>query len=485
MNHTKIVCTIGPASREQEMLEKLIEAGMNVARLNFSHGDQEYHAENIRRIRAAAEKTGRPVAITADLQGPKLRVGKVAEPGVAINEGERIVLTTAPVAGHRTESEETKAVIPIQYEAMPKDVNPGERILIDDGLMELSVESTREIDIVCTVVTGGIVHNNKGLNLPGTALSLPGITQKDWEDLDFLIAQQVDWVALSFVRTASDVEELKKYIDGCCSEDHTIRVIAKIEKPQALDVINDILEAADAIMVARGDLGIEIPAEKLPMVQKRLIRLANRRGRPVITATQMLDSMIRNPRPTRAEASDVANAILDGTDAIMLSGETAIGHYPLESVRTMTRIAKEVEEATLVGDWQPPSYISHLARDVTDAVSHATCETADDLQAKAIIASTASGWTARSIAKYRPHMPIIAVTPDPVVRRQLALSWGVLPLLVNRASSTDEILKVSIDEARKQGLINPGDRVVVTASVTPNIPGATNMMTVERVPDEA
>jgi len=276
---------------------------------------------------------------------------------------------------------------------------------------------------------------------------------------------------------------LKAAIDRRCGKDRPIRVIAKIEKPQALDVIDEILEASDAIMVARGDLGIEIPAEKLPMVQKRLIRLANKRGRPVITATQMLDSMIRNPRPTRAEASDVANAILDGTDAIMLSGETAIGSYPLESVRTMARIAKEVEETTLVGDWQPPAYISHAARDVTDAVSHATCETADDLQARAIIASTASGWTARSIAKYRPYMPIVAVTFDPVVQRQLTLSWGVLPLLVERANSTDEILKVSIGEARNQGLVDPGDRVIVTASVTPNIPGATNMMMVERVPD--
>ncbi len=483
MNHTKIVCTIGPASREQEMLEKLILAGMNVARLNFSHGDQEYHAENIRRIRAASEKAGMPVAIAADLQGPKLRVGKIAEPGVAINEGERIILTTTPVMGQRTESEDTKAVIPIQYHALPGDVNPGERILIDDGLMELSVETTRDTDIVCTVITGGVVHNNKGLNLPGTALSLPGITKKDWVDLDFMIKQRVDWVALSFVRAASDVQELKAAIDRRCGKDRPIRVIAKIEKPQALDVIDEILEASDAIMVARGDLGIEIPAEKLPMVQKRLIRLANKRGRPVITATQMLDSMIRNPRPTRAEASDVANAILDGTDAIMLSGETAIGSYPLESVRTMARIAKEVEETTLVGDWQPPAYISHAARDVTDAVSHATCETADDLQARAIIASTASGWTARSIAKYRPYMPIVAVTFDPVVQRQLTLSWGVLPLLVERANSTDEILKVSIGEARNQGLVDPGDRVIVTASVTPNIPGATNMMMVERVPD--
>ncbi len=484
MNHTKIVCTIGPASREPDMLEKLIQAGMNVARLNFSHGDQEFHAENIRRIRAASEKVGIPVAITADLQGPKLRVGKIDEPGVAINEGERITLTTAPVSGHRAESGETKAVIPVQYNALPGDVKPGERVLIDDGLMELSVEATTGTDIICTVVTGGIVHNNKGLNLPGTALSLPGITEKDWNDLHFMIEQQVDWVALSFVRTAGDVEELKAYINERCDCDHPIRVIAKIEKPQALDVIDEILEASDAIMVARGDLGIEIPAEKLPMVQKNLIRLANRRGRPVITATQMLDSMIRNPRPTRAEASDVANAILDGTDAIMLSGETAVGHYPLESVRTMSRITKEVEGATLVGDWQPPAHISHAARDITDAVSHATCETADDLQARAIIASTASGWTARSIAKYRPFTPIIAATPDPTVQRQLTLSWGVQPLLVNRASSTDEILKVSIGEARKQGLLDVGDRVIVTASVTPNIPGATNMMMVERVTDE-
>jgi pyruvate kinase len=477
MVRTRIVGTIGPSSREPERLYQLITAGLDVARLNFSHGDRAFHGENIQRIRAASEKARKPVAIMADLQGPKLRVGEIARDGLSIRAGEQIILTTRQVAGHRTDSGATKAVIPVSYERLADDVAPGERVLIDDGLMEVVIDQIDGTEITCTVVTGGVVHNHKGLNLPGTTLSLPSITPKDWEDLDFMIAHRVDWVALSFVRAAREVLDLKEYIAAHCPADRRLLVIAKIEKPQALNHIEDILQAADGVMVARGDLGIEIPAEKLPIVQKRLIRQANGAGKPVITATQMLESMIRNPRPTRAEASDVANAILDGTDAIMLSGETAVGKYPVEAVKTMVRIAQEVEAAGLQGAWKSPQHIDHLPNDVTDAVSHATCETACDLQASAIIASTASGRTARNIAKYRPHTPIIAVTPSPVVQRQLMLSWGVIPLTSTQTEHTDEILRRSLKAARESGLVQTGDRVVVTAGVS--MPGTTNLMTVE------
>ncbi len=482
MIRTKIVCTIGPASREPHMLRQLMQAGMDVARLNFSHGDRAFQGENIARIHAAAQEIGKPVAILADLQGPKLRVGDMPDDGVPIHAGEHVTLTTQAVVGQRSEIGQVQAVLPVQYTGLPEAVTPGERILIDDGLIELTVESKDGAEIHCRVVTGGVVKSNKGLNLPGSALSIPSITDKDWADLEFAIQQGVDWVALSFVRTADEVIRLKQHIAQSCPADTPALVIAKIEKPQALDCIDDIIEAADGIMVARGDLGIEIAAETVPMVQKRLIRLANAASKPVITATQMLDSMIRNPRPTRAEASDVANAILDGTDAIMLSGETAAGSYPLEAVRTMVRIAEEVEAATLSGPWRRPAYLPASGGDVTDAVSHATCETAYDLRAAAIIASTASGKTALNIAKYRPHTQIVGVTPNPTVQRQLTLAWGVVPLLGLRAQNADEVVRRAICIARDAGLVKSGQRVVVTAGVTPNMKGTTNLMTVELVP---
>jgi pyruvate kinase len=486
---TKIVCTIGPATREPEMLRQLIRAGMDVARVNFSHGDRETHRENIERIRAAAKDTDKPIAIMIDLQGPKLRVADMAEGGVPIFQGEQITLTTRDVMGHRTAPDSGAeehhdgpvAVIPVQYHKLPEDVQPGERILIDDGLLEVRVRAVEGQDVLCDVVTGGVIQNNKGLNLPGTQLSIPPITEKDWADLDFAIEMGVDWVALSFVRTPTEVQDLKEHIVGRCQQRTCPLVVAKIEKPQALDHIEAIIRAADGIMVARGDLGIEIPAETVPMAQKRLIRLANGAGKPVITATQMLDSMIRNPRPTRAEASDVANAILDGTCAIMLSGETAVGKYPIEAVRTMVRIAQEIETVTLGKPWEAPQHLWHAIDDVTDALAHATAATANDLEAAAIIASTSSGRTARTIAKYRPHTRLIAVTPDATVQRQLMLSWGIIPLLGPRSDNTDRILSYSISVAYDKALVDYGERVVLTAGITPNMPGTTNLMTVELV----
>lgn len=483
MNRTKIVATIGPSSREPQILRKLIEAGLDVARLNMSHADHEIHAENIQRIRAAAEEVGKPVAILADLQGPKLRIGKIKGGSMSIEAGERIVLTTREVIGQRSTDPDSgvAATIPVKYEHLPEDVRPGEHILIDDGLLDVQVLGVNGPNIFCTVITGGPLTDNKGVNLPGSNLSIPSLSEKDFADLEFLLAQGVDWIALSFVRTAEDIIRLKEFNMQYCSPDCPVRVIAKIEKPQALEHIEAILAVADGIMVARGDLGIEIPTERVPLTQKRLIRAANAAGKPVITATQMLDSMVRNPRPTRAEATDVANAILDGTDAIMLSGETATGKYPLEAIRTMALIAQETEQELLSGPWHVPPAIEQAARDVTDAVSHATCETAESLKAAAIITATTSGRTARAVAKFRPHVPIIATTPHHMVQRQLILSWGVYPLLSPRVKRISHVVRSSIELAVKAGLVEEGKRVVLTAGTANAMPGMTNLMTVELV----
>ena len=455
------------------MLRELMLAGMDVARLNFSHGSQSYHGENIRHIRAVAAEVGKPVAILTDLQGPKLRVGKMEGEGVLLTSGEKVVLTTRPIVGHGGE-------VPVQYAELPQDVEPGDRILIDDGLLELEVLSTdEETDITCRVITGGLLQTNKGMNLPRASHAIPTITDKDRRDLRFVLEQQVDWVALSFVRHSGEVRELKGMIQEL-SSDRLVPVVAKIEKPEAVDDIDGIIEAADAIMVARGDLGVETSPEAVPIVQKMIIAKCNAVGKPVITATQMLDSMMRNPRPTRAEASDVANAILDGTDAIMLSGETAVGKYPLESVRTMVRIAQEAERGGLEGLARPRPPLGPVTS-IADAVSHATCATACDLAAAAIITPTISGHTARIISKYRPPCPIIAVTPSPGVQRKLALYWGVRPLLSRRTDSTDETIAGAVRAAQEHGLVKQGDVVVITAGAAGSGPGTTDIMKVQVV----
>jgi len=484
MSYTKIVCTIGPASREPELLEKMIEAGMNVARLNLSHGTHEFHGENIRRIRAASEKAGVPVAIMGDLQGPKIRVDEMGPDGVLINSGETVTLTTRPVTGARVEGKAgSLAVIPVQYKDLPRDIEPDETILLDDGLMALKVsEIVDETDILAEVTDGGVLKSRKGLNLPGTNLSIPAITEKDWRDLDFMLAHELDWIALSFVRFPDEVIRLKEGIrERWQGGDRLPLVISKIEKPQALENIDEIIAASDGLMVARGDLGIEIAPEKVPLVQKNLIRACNIAEIPVIIATQMLNSMIDNPRPTRAEASDVANAILDGTDALMLSGETSVGKHPLEAVKTMARIATAVGASQMEDEWRPPEHVRGEQGDVTDAVSTSTCNAAHKLDARAIISATASGRTARAVASFRPHKPIIAVTPSPLVQRQLSLVWGVTPLLAAEGDTTEEIVQRSMNTALEAGLVAPGDRVVVTAGVTTRIPGATNLMLVDEV----
>lgn len=471
MLRTKIVCTIGPASCEPERLRQLMQTGMDVARLNFSHGDRAIHAENIERIRAAAVEVGKPVAILADLQGPKLRVGEMAGKGVPLSEGAQVTLTTDDVVGRGPEA------LPVQYKTLPRLVKPGDAILLDDGLMELRVLSTSETTIQCQVIGGGILKSNKGINLPHAPLDIPAITAKDRQDLAFALEQQVDWVALSFVRAAEEVMGLKQLIRFLSPTGESVPVIAKIEKPEALDHIDAIIDVADGIMVARGDLGIEIPPEEVPLAQKRIIQKCNQDGVPVITATQMLESMIQNPRPTRAEASDVANAILDGTDAIMLSGETSVGSHPVEAVRTMVRIAEEVEahksEVFVCPLRTPGTRDTHT---VADAMTHAARETAHDLNAAAIITPTASGYTACLMSRYRPRSPIIAVTPSARVQRQLMLYWGVTPLLAPRTDNTDEMIAYAVQAARDHGLVKGGDTVVITAGAAGTAPGTTNLM---------
>jgi pyruvate kinase len=449
---------------------------MDVARLNFSHGSRDEHAENVARIRAAADAVDRPVAILADLQGPKLRVGQMQEGGVMLEPGDRVTFVPEDVVGH------TLDALPVQNEHFAHLVSPEDRVLLNDGLIELRVDSVQEDDVHCRVVVGGRLESNKGINLPGTATDLPSLTDKDRDDLAHALEWGVDWVALSFVRAAEDVVQLRKRVKALTDAEDTLPLMAKIEKPQALAHMDALLDVVDGVMVARGDLGIEIPAEEVPMAQKRIIDKANRKGIPVVTATQMLESMIRNPRPTRAEASDVANAILDGTDAIMLSGETSIGSYPVEAVRTMVRIACEVEGQIPEEPLQPfrPSQ-ENLNLSIADAVGRAARDAAHNLEAAAILCPTASGYTARTMSRYRPDSPIIAITPDARVQRRLMLYWGVTPLLVPRSDNTDDMIARAVEAARERDLIHAGDVVVVTAGAARSEPGTTNLMRVRVV----
>lgn len=469
---TKIVCTIGPASREPEQLAQLIRAGMDVARINFSHGDQPTHAETIQRIREAAAQVGKPVAILGDLQGPKLRVGMMQEGGVPLKAGETLVMTTADILGE-------PGRVPVQYERLPEVVAAGDRILIDDGLLEVAVTDVQGAEIITRVSVDGVLNSNKGLNLPRAALTIPAITDKDRENLAFAIDQGLDWIALSFVRSAQEVWELKANIRQLSAFGRQTPVISKIEKPEAINNIDEIIAASDGIMVARGDLGIELSPEAVPMLQKTIIAKCNGAGKPVITATQMLDSMIRNPRPTRAEASDVANAILDGSDAIMLSGETASGKYPLQAVQTMVRIAQEAEVAQFKVSHKEVSAKS--GRTFAEAVSHASVETALDLSAAAIITPTVSGSTARSVSRFRPPCPIVAVTPNPFAQRELVLFWGVFPLLSQRGANTDAVIADAVEAAQKAGYIKEGDVLVVTGGSVEGGGGTTNLMKIHLI----
>ncbi|WP_334075878.1 MULTISPECIES: pyruvate kinase [Paenibacillus] len=471
MRKTKIVCTIGPSSESLDNTKKLIMAGMNVARLNFSHGDFEEHGNRIKTIRQASEELGKSIAILLDTKGPEIRTGKLKEEPIELVQDEFITLTTEEILGDKDR-------ISITYQELPGDVEVGSTILIDDGLIGLTVVDIQGTEIKCRIVNGGTIKSKKGVNVPGVNISLPGITEKDANDIIFGIEQGIDFIAASFVRKASDVLEIRQLLE---SHNAThIQIISKIENQQGVDNLDEILEVSDGLMVARGDLGVEIPAEDVPLVQKRMIEKCNRVGKPVITATQMLDSMQRNPRPTRAEASDVANAIFDGTDAIMLSGETAAGKYPVESVLTMSRIAEKAESALEYREMFIKQSNAQQTT-VTEAISQAVANSALDLNAKAIITSTETGYTARMVSKYRPKAPIIAVTTEDQTLRRLALNWGVTPVKGQLATSTDEMFDNAMKGGLDSGLVKEGDLVVITAGIPLGRSGSTNLVKIGQI----
>ena len=462
---TKIVCTLGPASATRETLRSLMEAGLNVARLNFSHGTHEQHARTVAMVRDTATALGRPIAILGDLQGPRIRIGDLAEPCL-VHEGEDVVL----VAGEDAEPGQ----FPTTYAHLCDDVKVGDRILVDDGLIELVALDVRARTVTARVLHGGIIKSHKGMNLPGVSVSAPSITEKDWADVAFAVEHKLEYLALSFVRRAADIAELRAKIPP-----ETL-VVAKIEKDSALENIESIVLASDAVMVARGDLGVELPFEEVPIAQKRIISLCNRLGRPVITATQMLESMITHPRPTRAEASDVANAILDGTDAVMLSAETAAGQYPRLAVEAMSRIILEIEKHPRRARADAGAQ-DDLAMSTEHAIAAAATSAVRSLGAPALIVFTKSGFSARVVASHRPGVPILVLTDQERTYRQLALVWGVIPCLVKHCDTYESMAKLALDAVRASGLARVGDRVVVTAGVPFDVPGTTNLLKVETV----
>ena len=464
---TKIVATVGPATLKPDVLRQLIKAGATTLRINFSHGTQQDHQKAIRLIRQTAFELDQPVGILQDLQGPKIRLGKFAAGKINLEKGDRYILTSRQV-------ECNKEIGCISYQKLVDEVPEGATILLDDGKVEMLVESVDKAsqDLHCKVVVGGPLSSNKGVNFPGIYLSVKALTQKDREDLMFGLDQGVDWIALSFVRNPQDILEIKDLIS---SAGKSIPVIAKIEKHEAIEQMDAILSLCDGVMVARGDLGVELPAEDVPILQKRLITTANRLGIPIITATQMLDSMLNSPRPTRAEVSDVANAILDGTDAVMLSNETAVGNYPVEAVETMARIACRIEQE------QSPNKLKRTKRSITHAISAAVGEIASQLEASAIMTLTKTGATARNVSKFRPKTPILAITPHVYVSRRLQLVWGVKPLLVLDLSSATQTFQAAINVAQEKKLLSAGDLVVMTAGTLQGVAGSTDLIKVELV----
>jgi pyruvate kinase len=462
---TKIVCTLGPASSTRDALRGLVGAGLNVARINFSHSTHEQHAATIALIRDVAAETNKPIAILGDLQGPRIRIGELALPR-DLPDGSDVVF--AP------EGKANGDEIPVTYEALADDVHDGDRILINDGLIELVVLDVRKPRVTARVVHGGELSSHKGINLPGVQVSAPSITAKDREDIAFLVDQELEYVALSFVRRAQDIAELRQLVPK------QMLVVAKIEKDSALENIESIIRASDGVMVARGDLGVELPFEEVPYAQKRIIALCNRLGRPVITATQMLESMITHPRPTRAEASDVANAILDGTDAVMLSAETAMGQYPRLAVEAMTRIITEIE-ARVKPRHRDDRRRTETAVSTEFAIAAASAAAVTMLDAPVLIVFTKSGFSARVVAAHRPSVPILVLTDVPRTFRQLGLVWGVIPELVKHCNTYDEMVQLALEAVQRRGLARNGDRVVVTAGVPFDVPGTTNLLKVETV----
>lgn len=473
MRKTKIICTIGPATDDRDVLRRMIENGMNVARFNFSHGDYDTHQKRFEEVCEIRQELGMPVATLLDTKGPEIRLGDFEnKDGVMIKSGDAFVLTTEECLG-------TNKKCYVNYEGLPKDVHPGSTILINDGIISLKVNKVIDKEIFCTVVDGGILSNHKGVNVPDVNLNMPYLSKKDMDDLSFGKKMDFDFIAASFCRSATDITIMRNYMQAIGWK--TAKIIAKIENRQGLENIDEIIDVADGIMVARGDLGVEVPFEEIPSIQKMIIEKVFKAGKIVVTATQMLESMIENPRPTRAEITDVANAIYDGTSAIMLSGESAVGKHPVEAVETMDRIAKTTEADI--------NYIKRFNyfferpsnNDVTSAISHATVTTAHDLNAVAIVTVTKSGTTARMISKFRPKTLIVGATTDERVYRQLVLSWGVMPVMCDTKDNTDELFDHAVEVSKNAGVLKQGDIAVITAGIPLGISGTTNMLKVHEV----
>lgn len=472
MKKTKIVATIGPASRDKKILRQLFLEGVNVCRLNFSHGTRKEHGEVIEMIKDVRKELGLPIGIMTDTKGPEIRLGSFKDGmEVPLSPGDPFTLTTRPIEG-------TRETASISYKDLPKDINPGDRVLIDDGLVELEVLSVTEDEIHCKALNNGVLKDRKGVNVPGVKIRLPSLTEKDKEDIRFSIEQDVDFIAASFIRTKEDILNIRRIIEEEGNFD--TQIIAKIENREGVDNMDEIIAVADGVMVARGDLGVEIETEAIPLVQKELIAKCVESAKPVITATQMLDSMIRNPRPTRAEVTDVANAIFDGSAAIMLSGETASGKYPVEAVRTMAQIALKTESA-LPYDELLERNSREISNTTTNSIGKSTCFIAKELDAKAIITATSSGYTSRAISKFKPKAPIIAATTSERVLRKLSLDWGVYGILAPYSPTTDSVISVSVREAMKAGYVNEGDLVVLTAGLPVGLSGTTNLIKVHTI----
>lgn len=469
MRKTRIVTTIGPATESEEMLEKLVNSGVNVFRLNSSHDTIEIHRERIRRLKKIREKLNTPFSILIDLSGPKIRTGKLKEEYITLKEGSILKITTEDLLGN-------ESILSVNYKRFPLEVKSGDRILLNDGAIELTVEKVEDNLVYTKVIRGGKITHHRGVNLPGVDLSISAVTDKDKKFIDLAIEEDLDYIALSFVRKASDVKYAKSLSNG-------IPVIAKIETAQALDNLEEIISFADGVMVARGDLGVEIPLSQVPIAQKRIIETANRMSKPVITATQMLESMINNMTPTRAEVSDIANAILDGTDAIMLSSETSIGKYPLRAVAVMDEVAKNTEKFLLDYDSIELEWIwnYYISENIEDAISHAVYNLSRDINAKLIITATSTGKTAINIARLRPSVPIMAATPNLSTYYRLSLVWGVIPVMINQTLSTDEMIIEVMRKAKETNLASKGDKVIITAGIPWGRPGTTNTLQVHEI----
>lgn len=474
MRKTKIVCTLGPASANEVTIEKMLKAGMNIARLNFSHGTHEGHREYIEMFRRVRDSLEIPAAVMLDTKGPEIRVGLFEKGSIVLEEGKEFTLTVSECMGNSEKAE-------ISYKNLPSEVKPGDKLVMDDGKISLKVDSVSDTDIVCRVIHGGKISDRKSVNLPGVALNMPYMSEKDKSDILFGIEMDVDFVAASFVRSADDVITLRKFLDY--NGGHDIKIISKIENMQGIENFDEILKVSDGIMIARGDMGVEVPFEKLPGIQKRFIRRCYKAGKMVITATQMLESMISNPAPTRAEITDVANAVFDGTSAVMLSGESAMGKYPVEAVETMAMIARQAEKDAFDMNMYCDRQFDMDYRDTANAICDAACTTARDINAKAIIAVTMHGHTARRMSKFRPIYPIVAATPKHKTYHQLALSWGVYPVIARMISDSDEIVIHAADCAKQLDLVQNGDQVVITAGLPLKSGASTNVVRIHTVGD--